>query len=377
MRSCLFSTVFLIGTLVLCIASARSQSLSGIRIGDDRLSVAERIGFPPARASRSGPFSFAKWVLEDGNELSVTARISDGKIVYIESDWGGKQLGSDADFPGFYFGRTTLAEIEARLGSNGTVAFINHYFWPDETDRSVVGSNSYEVDTADPVIVTFITKLPWSTIKQKKGKFKTSETLNDFRVLYGIILSEPEYLFSISGPHQAPTPPRPKLSVDLLQRSMRDRRPEGKDGGATEAPPTSTTLGKVDEVELIDDHGTFLVPVHVNGKLILDFVLDSGASDVQIPDDVFRTLYRTNTVSKADFLGTETYVLADGSKAPSDRFLLHTLEVGNHTVKNVAASVGTVNSRPLLGQSFLTKLGSWTLDNSRHVLVLSDRVESR
>ncbi len=99
MRDRLLRTGLLIGALVLCIASARSQSLSGVRIGDDRLSVAERIGFPPARASRSGPFSFAKWVLEDGNEFSVTARNSDGKIVYIESDWGGKQFGSGTDFP--------------------------------------------------------------------------------------------------------------------------------------------------------------------------------------------------------------------------------------------------------------------------------------
>jgi clan AA aspartic protease (TIGR02281 family) len=141
----------------------------------------------------------------------------------------------------------------------------------------------------------------------------------------------------------------------------------------TRAPLVGSAPGKADEVELIDHAGTFLVPVRVNGKLILDFVLDSGASEVQISDDVFRTLYRTGTISKADFLGTETYILADGSKVPSDRFMLHTLEVGNHTVNNVTATVGTVNSTLLLGQSFLTKLGSWTFDNERHILVLSDK----
>jgi clan AA aspartic protease (TIGR02281 family) len=129
-----------------------------------------------------------------------------------------------------------------------------------------------------------------------------------------------------------------------------------------------------DEVKLTDHGGTFfLVPVRINDKLILDFVLDSGASDVQIPDDVLRTLYRTGTVSETDFLGTEMYFLADGSKVPSPRFMLRVLEVGNHKVNNVTASVGASSSEPLLGQSFLSKLGSWTLDNERHVLVLSDK----
>jgi predicted aspartyl protease len=105
----------------------------------------------------------------------------------------------------------------------------------------------------------------------------------------------------------------------------------------------------------------------------LGFVVDSGAADVLIPNDVLLTLVRTGTVTEADFIGEQTYSLADGSKLTSARFNIRELKVGEHVVKNVTASVGPVASDPLLGQSFLSKVKAWTLDNTRHVLVLSEK----
>ena len=127
------------------------------------------------------------------------------------------------------------------------------------------------------------------------------------------------------------------------------------------------------EVNLTQEGDTFLVPVRINGQITLNFTLDSGASDVQIPVDVFLTLYRTGIVTTQDFLGSEAYVLADGTTVPSDRFLLHSVQVRDYPVYDVTASIGSVRSTPLLGQSFLSKLGAWTLDNKRHVLVFSDK----
>ena len=110
------------------------------------------------------------------------------------------------------------------------------------------------------------------------------------------------------------------------------------------------------------------MPAQVNGNMEIQFMIDSGASDVVIPDDVFRTLLRTGTISEADFLGTTTYVLADGSKVPGRRYILRKMQVGTYSVENVIASVGSMQSDPLLGQSFLQKFQSWTLDNDKEVL---------
>src|SRR6202040_894745 len=119
--------------------------------------------------------------------------------------------------------------------------------------------------------------------------------------------------------------------------------------------------------------GVLLVPVLINDKLPLDFVIDSGASDVTVPADVVSTLMRTGTLVPADFTGTQMYVLADGSKVPSQTFRIRSLKVGDLVLNNVGASVASTNGALLLGQSFLGRFKSWSIDNIRQVLVLGSK----
>ena len=130
-------------------------------------------------------------------------------------------------------------------------------------------------------------------------------------------------------------------------------------------------------VPLVGDGGTFAVPVTINNQLTLKFVVDSGASDVSIPADVVSTLVRTGTIGQADFLGSRTYKLADGSTVPSQRFLIRSLKVGNRTLENVTASIAPVAGQLLLGESFLRRFKSWSIDNSRSALILNgDPIQS-
>jgi DNA invertase Pin-like site-specific DNA recombinase len=71
-------------------------------------------------------------------------------------------------------------------------------------------------------------------------------------------------------------------------------------------------------------------------------------------------------------LGERTYVLADGSKVPSQTFRIRSLKVGNQVLENVNGSIASVNGSLLLGQSFLGRFRSWSVDNSRHALLLSE-----
>ena len=91
------------------------------------------------------------------------------------------------------------------------------------------------------------------------------------------------------------------------------------------------------------EHGTYTISVQINGAMVLPFVLDTGASLVVIPEDVFRTLTRTGTVTKNDFIGTRTAMLADGSEHASESYVLHEVQVGDHIVRNVVASVVRAN----------------------------------
>lgn len=123
-------------------------------------------------------------------------------------------------------------------------------------------------------------------------------------------------------------------------------------------------------VPLKSKGGAFFVSVLINGVVYLDFTVDSGATDVSIPADVVMTLARTGTITNADFLGKQIYRLADGSTVPSVRFVIRSLKIGDLTLQNVTGNIAPVKGGLLLGQSFLSRFKSWSIDNQRHVLVL-------
>ena len=64
------------------------------------------------------------------------------------------------------------------------------------------------------------------------------------------------------------------------------------------------------------------------------------------------TFLRTGTLKDSDFLGTQTYVLADGSSVPSQTFRIRMLKVGDRVIENVIGSVADVRGSLPLGQSF-------------------------
>jgi len=117
--------------------------------------------------------------------------------------------------------------------------------------------------------------------------------------------------------------------------------------------------------------GAYVVPVLINGVLTLNFLVDSGAADVSIPADAAATLQRLGTLSGNDLLGMKTYVLADGSRVPSEIYKIASLKLGDRVMQNVTVRVTSEKSGPLLGQSFLSRLNSWSMDNNRRVLIIN------
>jgi D-alanyl-D-alanine carboxypeptidase len=124
-------------------------------------------------------------------------------------------------------------------------------------------------------------------------------------------------------------------------------------------------------VPLEEEGGIFTVPVLVNSAIRLNFIIDSGSADVSIPADVVLTLMRTGTLRDTDFIGKQSYKLADGSTVPSVTFRIRSLKVGDREIENVIASVTEVEGSLLLGQTFLSRFKSWSIDNQREVLVLN------
>jgi clan AA aspartic protease (TIGR02281 family) len=117
--------------------------------------------------------------------------------------------------------------------------------------------------------------------------------------------------------------------------------------------------------------GAYVVPVLVNGLLPLKFIVDSGSADVSIPAEVASTLRKLGTLSAADLLGSKTYLLADGSKVSSEIYRIESLKIGSLVMQNVTVRVSAENSSLLLGQSFLSRLKSWSVDNAKQLLVMN------
>ena len=143
-----------------------------------------------------------------------------------------------------------------------------------------------------------------------------------------------------------------------------------KQPSTSESPKITNGEFVTSDIPLQNNQGVFKVPVVINNSITLAFLIDSGASDVTIPADVFGTLIRAGTITQADFLGTQTYVLADGSKVSSQTFRIRTLKVGGYELHDVTASVADIRGELLLGQSFLSRFKRWSINNSRQTLVL-------
>ena len=67
---------------------------------------------------------------------------------------------------------------------------------------------------------------------------------------------------------------------------------------------------RAEDIPLIKKGGVYEIPVEINGVITLNFTLDTGASEVQVPADIFLTLSRTGTIKYADILPEQTYWFA-------------------------------------------------------------------
>ena len=79
------------------------------------------------------------------------------------------------------------------------------------------------------------------------------------------------------------------------------------------------------EIPLLQHDKMFTVPVMINDTIALNFLIDSGATDVSIRRRRSHS-YACRNYSADELLGNQTYKLADGSTYPSQIFKIRTLK---------------------------------------------------
>jgi aspartyl protease family protein len=119
-------------------------------------------------------------------------------------------------------------------------------------------------------------------------------------------------------------------------------------------------------VLMSEDNGVYKIPVEINGS-DMNFIFDTGASDITISEVEAMFLYRQGKLLKEDILGSQQYQIADGSIAEGTIINLRTVKVGGRTLNNVKASiVHNMDAPLLLGQSALAQFGKVSIDYKRN-----------
>ncbi len=183
----------------------------------------------------------------------------------------------------------------------------------------------------------------------------------------------PNYQQHYSGPSVAARRKAQAAAEAKRKQEQEEKAKQEQEAAAPAAVPAPATSGAsgIIDVAMKRKSGNLWVPAKINNAVTIDFVIDSGASDITLPRDVYLTLIRSGTLTKANYIGGASFGIADGSEVKGLKFKLASLQVGNQVLTDVVASVMPSDSAtPLLGLSFLSRFQSWSIDNKSGMLRL-------
>ena len=141
--------------------------------------------------------------------------------------------------------------------------------------------------------------------------------------------------------------------------------------GADGPPDVAAAPGQI-IVKGVRNGGTLMVPVSINGAPATDFMVDSGASTISMPSANAAALFRAGRIGRETFMGRGMATMANGTIVPVEVYNLHSVTVGGREIRNVPISIYRGDGPNLLGQTFLRRFKSWSIDNGRRELVLTD-----
>ncbi len=129
--------------------------------------------------------------------------------------------------------------------------------------------------------------------------------------------------------------------------------------------PSATARGRIHQIAVTPTASSMRVEVRLNGRVTAPFYVDTGASDVVIPEWVARELGLDLSQARTGFYGT-----ANGTVQQS-LVTLESVELGSARVTSVPASVSPSMQVGLLGLSFFNHF-RYRIDPASGSIVLED-----
>ena len=131
-----------------------------------------------------------------------------------------------------------------------------------------------------------------------------------------------------------------------------------------------SSLSSQTVVQMTRSGGVSLIPCKVNG-LNLNFVFDTGASDVSLSLTEAGFMLKNGYLAESDFVGTQNYSDANGDIEEGVVINLRSIIIGGLLIKNVQATIVKNTKAPLLlGQSALSRLGIVQQDFVKNTLTI-------
>ncbi len=118
-------------------------------------------------------------------------------------------------------------------------------------------------------------------------------------------------------------------------------------------------------IQMVDYNGVYTIPCEVNG-MRCRMLFDTGASKVSLSESFCELLLDNGLVSLSDFVGEGRMITADGRIIDHAELMLHTLKIGDITLKDVPAVVINSQNAPMLfGQSAIQMLGEVSIKGDK------------
>ena len=126
------------------------------------------------------------------------------------------------------------------------------------------------------------------------------------------------------------------------------------------------------KVPLTKKGGVYEVPCKVNGKPV-NFIFDSGSSDVSISKEFFIEGVKTGLFKQSDlYSDVVNYKVASGAVVAGKLINIRKLTIGSLVLYNILGSIiDSPNTPMLLGQSALEKFGSYSIDYKTSFLTIT------
>lgn len=193
------------------------RAFHGVRIGSSAKSL-EKLKLKQIDRSGSGAVKITKWMLPNGNNLSVTYDSVKDRIVYMEVDWCKNNSALSTGLTRKKFGITSLSDIRNTFKSNG-FTYAERAFLKNREE--LVSFNAFELKNRPNIIAIFITSISQEdqdAIRALHSDEKKLDRVSDCFKLVAIALADEAYLDEIWGVEKIYDPTSRPITLSVTSK---------------------------------------------------------------------------------------------------------------------------------------------------------------